>query len=65
MENNFGNNFGQIMRLARVEKRITLREISEQIGIKISVLADIERGDVEPSAIIKQNIANVLGIKQV
>lgn len=46
------NEFGELMKDARIAKRITFREISKYTGKKISYLSDIEWGRQIPDSVV-------------
>jgi len=46
---NSNKSFGEIVRELREEKRLTLREVSEELGIDTSTLGKIEKDSRKPS----------------
>jgi transcriptional regulator with XRE-family HTH domain len=49
------------MAAARVLKGLTQRQLAEQVGTKEIEVSRIETGRVQPTAAVKQRIAEVLG----
>ncbi|MBU1386918.1 MAG: helix-turn-helix transcriptional regulator [Proteobacteria bacterium] len=57
------NNFGQMMKSVRKEKRVTLRKLGEYVGKSIGYLSDIENGRKRaPKLDIVLKIEECLGI---
>ena len=54
--------FRNSIRRIRVEKKMTLAEVSEMVGVSIAYLSDIERGNRHGSETIRQKIADSLGV---
>lgn len=56
--------FGEAFREARIEKKVTLREIGEYVGKSISYLSDIEHGRKRPPKLdTVSEIEQFLGIE--
>ena len=51
------------MRAERNERGLTLREVSEDAHVSVSYLAEIERGEKDPSSRVLENIARGLDIE--
>ena len=54
--------FGQKVRMIRKEKGLTLSEMAERTERSVSLLSQIENGNVSPSFSSMQTIAHVLGV---
>lgn len=55
--------FGQIWREKRTEKRLTLREVSERLGLSVSYLSDIEQGRKgAPDIDIVRHYESIVGV---
>ena len=54
---------GKLIRVARKERRLTMREVSERAGISRGLLQRIERGDMKCSIGAVFEVAAILGIK--
>ncbi|TCJ17348.1 XRE family transcriptional regulator [Rubrobacter taiwanensis] len=53
---------GSTLRAIRTARRLTLREVAEGAHISVSYLAEIERGEKDPSSRVLESIARGLGI---
>ncbi len=53
---------GETLRAARNERELTLRQVAEGAHVSISYLAEIERGEKDPSSRVLESIAEGLGI---
>ena len=53
---------GRCLRLARLERRQTLREVAEAAGVSIGHLSEVERGRKEPSSEVLAAICLALGL---
>ena len=53
---------GETLRAARTERGLTLRQVAEGAHVSISYLAEIERGEKDPSSRVLESIAEGLGI---
>ena len=57
------NDFGEALRKARTDKRVTLRVLSKHVGLSISHLLDIENNRKSPPMLdIVEKIEEYLGI---
>lgn len=54
---------GETLRAERNERGLTLREVSEDAHVSVSYLAEIERGEKDPSSRVLENIARGLDIE--
>lgn len=55
--------FGQALRQLRTEKGVKLRDLSEQIGVSLPYLSDVERGRRDPLSNSRiQKVAEILGV---
>ena len=54
---------GVTLRAERTERGLTLREVSEDAHVSVSYLAEIERGEKDPSSRVLENIARGLDIE--
>jgi transcriptional regulator with XRE-family HTH domain len=55
-------NFGERLRTRRKTKGLSLRELGEKIDLTASFLAQVERGEANPSIVSLQRIANALDV---
>ncbi len=53
---------GETLRAARNERGLTLRQVAEGAHVSISYLAEIERGEKDPSSRVLESVAEGLGI---
>ena len=53
---------GETLRAARNERGLTLRQVAEGAHVSISYLAEIERGEKDPSSRILESVAEGLGV---
>ena len=51
---------GETLRAERNERNLTLREVAEDAHISVSYLAEIERGEKDPSSRVLESIARGL-----
>lgn len=54
---------GETLRAARTERGLTLKKVAEGAHVSVSYLAEIERGEKDPSSKVLENIARGLGIE--
>ena len=54
---------GETLRAIRTESGLTLRQVSEGAHVSVSYLAEIERGEKDPSSRVLENVAGGLGIE--
>ena len=54
---------GAVLRVLRVKKGRTLREISQTAGISLGYLSEVERGQKEASSELLASIARALGVR--
>jgi transcriptional regulator with XRE-family HTH domain len=54
---------GETLRATRTERGLTLRQVAEGAHVSISYLAEIERGEKDPSSRVLESIAKGLGIE--
>ena len=54
---------GETLREVRKERGLTLRQVAEDAHVSISYLAEIERGEKDPSSRILESIAGGLDIE--
>lgn len=54
---------GETLRAVRKERGLTLRQVAEGAHVSISYLAEIERGEKDPSSRILESIAQGLDIE--
>lgn len=54
---------GENIRMARLKKRVSQRELAEFCGVKQSKISTVERGECFPSIELAFNIATFLGVK--
>ncbi len=53
---------GETLRAVRNERELTLRQVAEGAHVSISYLAEIERGEKDPSSRVLESVAEGLGI---
>jgi transcriptional regulator with XRE-family HTH domain len=53
---------GETLRALRNERALTLRQVAEGAHVSISYLAEIERGEKDPSSRVLESIAQGLGV---
>ncbi len=53
---------GETLRAARNERGLTLRQVAEGAHVSISYLAEIERGEKDPSSRVLESVAEGLGV---
>jgi len=53
---------GETLRASRNERGLTLRQVAEGAHVSISYLAEIERGEKDPSSRVLESVAEGLGI---
>src|SRR5215217_2335290 len=54
---------GETLRVVRTERGLTLRQVAEGAHVSISYLAEIERGEKDPSSRVLESVAEGLGIE--
>jgi transcriptional regulator with XRE-family HTH domain len=54
---------GETLRAIRTERGLTLRQVSEGAHVSISYLAEIERGEKDPSSKVLESVAGGLEIE--
>lgn len=54
---------GETLRAARNERGLTLRQVAEDAHVSISYLAEIERGEKDPSSRVLESIAEGLDLE--
>ena len=54
---------GETLRATRTERELTLRQVAEGAHVSISYLAEIERGEKDPSSRVLESIAQGLGVE--
>src|SRR5919106_678669 len=54
---------GETLRTIRTERGLTLRQVSEGAHVSISYLAEIERGEKDPSSRVLESVAGGLEIE--
>jgi transcriptional regulator with XRE-family HTH domain len=54
---------GETLRAIRTERGLTLRQVAEGAHVSISYLAEIERGEKDPSSRVLESVAGGLGIE--
>ena len=54
---------GETLREVRKERGLTLRQVAEGAHVSVSYLAEIERGEKDPSSKVLESIAEGLGIE--
>lgn len=53
---------GETLRAVRNERGLTLRQVAEGAHVSISYLAEIERGEKDPSSRVLESVAGGLGV---
>lgn len=61
-ENEYGKTLGERIRLKRLEKYITQRELAEKIGVTAVTISKYEIGEINPSVLTLMCIADILGV---
>jgi transcriptional regulator with XRE-family HTH domain len=56
---------GETLRAVRTERGLTLRQVAEEAHVSISYLAEIERGEKDPSSRVLESIVGGLGVEMV
>ena len=54
---------GETLRVVRTERGLTLRQVAEGAHVSISYLAEIERGEKDPSSRVLESVAEGLGME--
>lgn len=54
---------GETLRAERNERGLTLRQVAEGAHVSVSYLAEIERGEKDPSSRVLESIAGGLGME--
>ena len=54
---------GETLRAERTERGLTLKQVAEGAHVSVSYLAEIERGEKDPSSKVLENIARSLEIE--
>jgi transcriptional regulator with XRE-family HTH domain len=54
---------GETLRAERTEQGLTLKQVAEGAHVSVSYLAEIERGEKDPSSKVVENIARSLDIE--
>jgi transcriptional regulator with XRE-family HTH domain len=54
---------GDTLRAERTEKRLTLKQVAEGAHVSVSYLAEIERGEKDPSSRVLESIARGLDVE--
>ncbi len=54
---------GETLRAERTERGLTLKKVAEGAHVSVSYLAEIERGEKDPSSKVLENIARGLDIQ--
>ena len=54
---------GDTLRAERTERGLTLKQVSEGAHVSVSYLAEIERGEKDPSSRVLENIARGLDVE--
>ena len=54
---------GDTLRAERTEKRLTLKQVAEGAHVSVSYLAEIERGEKDPSSRVLESIAKGLDVE--
>src|SRR5215216_7376705 len=54
---------GDTLRAERTERGLTLKQVAEGAHVSVSYLAEIERGEKDPSSKVVENIARSLDIE--
>ena len=53
---------GETLRALRTERGLTLRQVAEGAHVSVSYLAEIERGEKDPSSKVLENVAGGLEV---
>ncbi|MDQ3910363.1 MAG: helix-turn-helix domain-containing protein [Actinomycetota bacterium] len=53
---------GETLRTLRTERGLTLRQVAEGAHVSVSYLAEIERGEKDPSSKVLESVAGGLGV---
>jgi len=56
------NAIGEVLRTTRLEKRLTMREISATACVSLGHISEVERGYKEASSELLASIADALGV---
>ena len=54
---------GETLRAVRNERKLTLRQVAEGAHVSLSYLAEIERGEKDPSSRVLESVAEGLGVE--
>ena len=54
---------GDTLRAERTERGLTLKQVAEGAHVSVSYLAEIERGEKDPSSRVLESIARGLGVE--
>jgi transcriptional regulator with XRE-family HTH domain len=54
---------GETLRAERTERGLTLKQVAEGAHVSVSYLAEIERGEKDPSSKVLENVARSLDIE--
>ena len=54
---------GDTLRAERTEKGLTLKQVTEEAHVSVSYLAEIERGEKDPSSRVLESIARGLDVE--
>jgi transcriptional regulator with XRE-family HTH domain len=54
---------GETLRTERTERGLTLKQVAEGAHVSVSYLAEIERGEKDPSSKVLENVARSLDIE--
>ena len=54
--------YSSVVKNARLNKKFTIRQLSERLGIAPSTITRIEKGDIEPKPSLKIKLEEVLGL---
>ena len=54
---------GETLRAERTERGLTLKQVAEGAHVSVSYLAEIERGEKDPSSRVLESIAGGLGVE--
>jgi transcriptional regulator with XRE-family HTH domain len=54
---------GETLRAERTERGLTLKQVAEGAHVSVSYLAEIERGEKDPSSRVLENVARSLDIE--
>ena len=54
---------GETLRAERTERGLTLKQVAEGAHVSVSYLAEIERGEKDPSSRVLESIAAGLGVE--